>query len=199
MTTGPGALALFGGSFDPPHLAHLALAALARDTLDAPVRWLPAGQPWQKAGRRLADGAHRAAMVQRLIDGQPRMALDRRELDREGPTYTIDTVRELAAEHPGTPLWLVIGQDQYARLHTWHQAPALLQAAGLAVAARDGVAPAVPPELAALPHRLRVLPLPAMPISATDVRHRVAGGLPVSPMVGDAVAGYIDLHHLYRD
>ena len=110
---------LFGGSFDPVHNAHVALARLALEQLQLDeVRWIPVGQPWQKS-RQLSDGADREAMVRLAIAGEPRFVVDRIELRRRGVSYTLDTVRELAAAEPGTEWVLILGQDQYASLHTW--------------------------------------------------------------------------------
>ena len=110
---------VFGGSFDPVHNAHVALARLALEQLQLDeVRWIPVGQPWQKS-RRLSDGADREAMVRLAIAGEPRFVVDRIELRRRGVSYTLDTVRELAAAEPGTEWVLILGQDQYASLHTW--------------------------------------------------------------------------------
>lgn len=190
---------LLGGSFNPPHLGHLALARVARDHLRLDeLLWVPAGQPWQKAGQFLAPAADRAAMVSAMIAGEPRMQLDERELHRQGPSYTLDTVLELQAERPGAELFLVIGQDQYAGLHTWRQPAALLAAVTLAVAARDGQAPQASPLLAALPHRPETLPLPRTDVSASTIRAALAAGQPVDRMVGEPVARYIDQHLLYR-
>lgn len=195
----PRRLGVYGGSFDPPHLAHLALACMARDALGLDeLRLVPAGQPWQKAHRTLAPGAHRAAMVERLIEGEPRLVVDRRELHRTGPSYTVDTLRELAAECPGAQLFLVLGADPFARLDTWHQADDLPGLATLAVAARAGQAPQPPAAWAGRSIAWQAIPLPRMDISSSDVRARVAAGEPVSPLVGEAVAGYIDQHQLYR-
>jgi nicotinate-nucleotide adenylyltransferase len=196
----PRRIGLFGGSFDPPHLAHRALGALAlaHARLDE-LRWLPAGQPWQKAARVLAPREHRVAMLHLLLAGEPRFVLDERELDRAGPTYTIDTVREFAVEHPGAELLLVIGQDQYGRFDTWREWRELLQRVTLAVAGRDGAAPAAPPALATLPHRVVALPLPAMPVSSTAARAAAAQGIRVDALVGPAVAGYIENHRLYSE
>ena len=194
----PRRIGLLGGTFDPPHLAHLALARLARQALALDeLRWLPAGQPWQKAGRRLAEGAHRQAMVRALIQGEDGFVVDTRELERAGPSYTVDTVREIAAEAPGAALFLVIGQDQYARLDTWREWPALLQAVTLAVAGREGASPAPAPAVAAVAHRMVALPLPAMPISSTAVRQAVARGEDATGLAGPEVARYIGRHHLY--
>lgn len=180
---------LFGGSFNPPHRGHLALARAARDQLGlTQVRWLPAGQPWQKEARLIAPGTDRAAMVAALIAHEPGMTLDTRELQRPGPSYTIDTVTELSAQHPGVCWWLLLGQDQHARLPTWHRAPELLGRVRLAVAARCGVAP----------QGVTTIDMPPADISATAVRAEVAAGQDVTPLVGAAVARYIAQHHLYR-
>jgi nicotinate-nucleotide adenylyltransferase len=196
----PRRIGLLGGSFDPPHLAHRALGdlALAHLGLDQ-LRWLPAGQPWQKAARTLAARAHRVAMLRLLLAGEPRFVIDERELDRAGPTYTIDTVREFAHQHPGAELLLVIGQDQYGRFDTWREWPELLRRVTLAVAGRDGTAPAPPPALAAEAHRVVALPLPAMPVSSTAARAAAAKGLRVDALAGPAVAGYIAQHRLYSE
>ncbi len=196
----PRRIGLFGGTFDPPHLAHLALARVARDALALDeLRWIPAGQPWQKSGRRLAPGEHRAAMVRALVGAEPGFVVDTRELGRPGPSYTMDTVREIAHEVPGAELYLVIGQDQYARLDTWHEWASLLAAVTLAVAGREGRPPAPPPALAARAHRVQALPLPAMRISSTAAREAIAQGLPAADLVGPDVARYIAHHHLYAE
>ncbi|MFM7533993.1 MAG: nicotinate-nucleotide adenylyltransferase [Rubrivivax sp.] len=198
-SSGPRRIGLFGGTFDPPHLAHLALARVARDTLGLDeLRWLPAGQPWQKAGRQLALGAHRVAMVRALIGAEAGFVVDARELERAGPSYTVDSVREVAREAEGAELFLVIGQDQYARFDTWREWPALLEAVTLAVAGREGAAPEPPGALAHRPHRVRALPLPPMPVSSTAVREALARGRDISALAGPEVARYIAGHHLYE-
>ncbi len=187
---------LFGGTFDPAHKAHLALAhaALAALRLDE-VRWVPTGQPWQK-DRQITPAEHRQAMVRLAIEGEPRFVLDRIEIERQGPSYTLDTVRELRAARPDTDWVLVIGQDQYAGLHTWRDWPQLLSLVTLAVANRPGAPMAPHPEVMAHPHR--AVPLPMLDISATDVRQRVAAGQDISQLVPPQVARYIETHHLYR-
>ncbi|WP_425257929.1 nicotinate-nucleotide adenylyltransferase [Rubrivivax sp. RP6-9] len=188
-------IGLFGGTFDPVHNAHVALArsALVDLQLDA-VRWIPAGQPWQK-DRQVTDAVHRAAMVQLAIAGEPRFVLDRIEIDRAGPSYTLDTVRALQAAQPGQQWFLLIGQDQYAGLHTWNQWQELLTRVTLAVANRPGAAPAVHADVLRFPHRS--VPLAMLDISSTDIRRRAALGLDISTLVPADVAGYIDQHRLY--
>jgi nicotinate-nucleotide adenylyltransferase len=171
----------------------MALQQLGLDEL----RWLPAGAPWQKAGRLMADAGHRAAMLAVLLASEPRCVIDRRELERVGPTYTIDTVRELQAERSGVEWYLILGQDQYAQFHTWRDAPELLQRLTLAVAGRGGQAPRAPPALAGLPQRCVLLDMAPTDISATDIRTRIAAGQAVAALVGEHVASYIEQHQLY--
>ena len=197
--TPPRRIGLFGGSFNPPHLAHLALARAARDTLALDeLRWIPAGAPWQKPAHEMAAPAHRWAMVQRLIHDEPGMLADGREIQRPGPTYTRDTVAELRREWPQAELVLILGQDQYARVDTWRDAAQWRSDVRFAVAARHGEAPNPPPGWDASNHRRDVVPLPEHPISATDIRRRVVAGQPVEELVGADVARYIDQHRLYR-
>lgn len=189
-------IGLFGGSFDPVHNAHLALAreALAALALDE-LRWIPAGQAWQKA-RPLSAAAHREAMLRLAIAGEPRYLLDRSELDRPGPSYTLDTVRALQAARPGAECYLLIGADQYAGLHTWVGWQELLARVVLAVANRPGPLPPVHPDVLRQPHR--VVPLAMLDISSTEVRRRVAAGEDIAALVPPAVARYIAEHSLYR-
>jgi nicotinate-nucleotide adenylyltransferase len=187
---------IFGGTFDPPHNAHVALACAALDELQLDeVRWIPAGRPWQKA-RAITPAEHREAMVRAAIDGEPRFVLDRSELQRNGPSYTLDTVRALAKERPEAQWFLVIGADQYAGLHTWRDWQQLLGLVTLAVANRPGPMPAMNEQVLRFPHR--VVPLPMLDISATDIRARAARGLPIGSLVPAAVARYIESHGLYR-
>lgn len=190
-------LALFGGSFDPPHLGHLAFARLALQAL-GPDRllWLPAGRQWQKPDQVMVTAAHRAGMISRLIAGEPRFGLDERELHRRGPSFTADTLREFAGQHPGAELLFLLGQDQYARLPTWYQVETVAALATLVVVPRAGEAVVTPPGLPS--HRLQVLALPDIPLSSTAVRDAVARGEDISPMVGAEVASYIASHRLYE-
>jgi len=187
---------LFGGSFDPVHNAHLALARAALATLQLDeVRWIPAGQAWQKA-RPLTDAMQRLAMLQLALSGEPRFVLDRSEIERPGPSYTLDTVRALAAAQPGTQWFLIIGHDQYAGLHTWNGWRQLLTLVTLAVANRPGELREAHEDVRHCSHR--VVPLPMLDVSATVVRERAAAGQDISTLVPPEVARYIDSHRLYR-
>jgi nicotinate-nucleotide adenylyltransferase len=189
-------IGLFGGTFDPVHTAHVALARQALDALALDeLRWIPAGQPWQKA-RQLAAPQHREAMVRLAIEGESRFMLDRCELKRQGPSFTLDTVRELQAKEPGNEWFLILGQDQYAGLHTWRDWRELLARVTLAIANRPGVTPAPHPDVQKVPHQM--VPLPMMDVSSTAIRDRIAEGEGVTELVPPAVARYIDQNDLYR-
>ncbi len=188
-------IGLLGGTFDPVHNAHLALGRAALDALALDeLRWVPAGTPWQKA-RVVTHAEHRVAMLQLALAGEPRFTLERCELERPGPSYTLDTVRELQQREPGATWFLVVGQDQYTNLPTWHGWQDLLSRVTLAVAARPGATPATDARLQGLTPC--VLPLPAMDIAASALRQRVAGGQSLDGWVPPAVARYIDQHALY--
>ena len=187
---------LFGGSFDPVHNAHVALATLALEQLALDeVRWIPVGHPWQKT-RKLSAAADREAMVRLAIAGEPRFVVDRSELRRRGVSYTLDTVRELAAAEPDNQWVLILGQDQYAALHTWRDWRALVARVTLAIANRPDVEAAPNPQIATVPHHM--VSLPMMDISSTEVRRRVAAGESIANLVPPAVASYIERRQLYR-
>jgi len=189
-------IGLFGGSFDPVHNAHVALArlALAELALDE-LRWVPAGHSWQKA-RSMTPAVHREAMVRLAIEGTPQFVLDRCELERSGPSYTLDTVRTLQAAEPEAIWFLVIGQDQYAGFHTWHGWQELLGRITLAIANRPDAPLAADPQVLRVPHA--AVSLPMMDVSSTDIRERIHVGLAITDLVPQAVARYIDQHHLYQ-
>jgi len=189
-------IGLFGGTFDPPHNAHVALARLALTELALDeLRWIPAGQPWQKA-RQITPAAQREAMVRLAMGDEPRFVLERCEIRRAGPSFTLDTVRELQAAQTGAQWFLIIGQDQYAGLHTWRDWRKLLSRVTLAVANRPGVAVEPHPDVRAAAHQ--VVPLPMLDIASTDIRARVAAGQVIDTLVPVSVARYIEANHLYH-
>jgi len=160
------------------------------------VRWIPAGHPWQKT-RKLADAAHRQAMVALAIEGEPRFVLDPIELQRPGPSYMLDTVMALQAAQPDAQWFLIIGQDQQAGLPSWHGAGELVQRLTLAVAQRPG-APGDAHSLLPAGSVVHTVPLPPMALSSTEVRERCAAGQPIDHLVPQKVARYIGQHGLYR-
>lgn len=197
MNSAAQRVGMFGGAFDPPHRAHVALARAAVDQLGLQaLHVLPTGDAWHKA-RTLTDGSHRLAMARLAFAELPQAVVDPRELERAGPTYSIDTLRELQAEHPQAQLVLLMGEDQAAGFTRWHAWQDIARVAILGVAGRgtgQGVA-----ALRALPGaRVEALRLPQMPESATDIRARLTAGQAIAELVPPAVASYIESHHLYQ-
>ena len=193
-STGP--IAVLGGTFDPVHNAHLAIAARALEALGARrVLWMPTGTP---AYRRapVAPGEHRLAMLRLALAGEPRYAIDERELAPGHSGHTYDTLAALRAElGAGTPLVMLIGGDQYARLAGWHRWKELFGLARFAVFARpgEGAGPEGVPEGAVV--HVAMAPLP---VSASDIRARLARGESVAGLVPAAVIEYIQRHRLYH-
>lgn len=209
----------YGGTFDPVHHGHLAVAHAVSVGLHAPLWLVPAADPPHKGPTR-ANATQRAQMLDLAVADLPGLAVDRRELRRDGPSYSFDTLRELRAEFgPAVPIVWMIGADSLAELDTWHRWRELFDLAHLLVVERPGVAidatslarsaPEVAAEVAprwcapqALQEsahgRLAAFPLPELrPESSTELRRRIAAGEPWHDWVPAAVAGYIDRHRLY--
>ena len=203
MTTPPRRLGVFGGAFDPPHVAHVALARVAIEQLALDALWvIPTGQAWHKA-RTLSPAEHRLNLVRLAFESVSKVIVDDRETRRDGPTYTIDTLRELQAENPHADLFLIIGADQARSLDQWHEWEEVVKSATICVAGREQSVSVsasssdefVPP--LALKTRFVGLRMPFNPISATAIRTRVAECEPIGALVGEPVARYIAQHHLY--
>ena len=206
--TGDGRrMGIFGGTFDPPHLAHLALAEAARDALQlGTVVFIPAGDPWLKSSEReITPGAYRLGMVRAATEGIFWAAGSGMEIDREGPTYSLDTVQAMAAGGDAADeWWFILGVDAFRELASWHEPARLMELVRFAVVRRDGdTSPLVTPELrAALPgidDRVDEVPMPRMDVSSTDIRARILEGRSTEGLLSDAVRAYIDEHELYRE
>lgn len=192
-------IGVFGGAFDPPHLGHIALARAAVEQLKLDeLRVFPTGQAWHKA-RALSPAAHRLAMAQLAFGDVPHAVVDGRELQRQGPTYTVDTLRELRAECPDATFLLVIGADQAESLHSWRDTAEIARLATISIAARARpISAAAPFDASRLPPGLREpVELPPLPVSSTEIRQLAAAGGDVLHLVPPSVARYIDRHHLY--
>lgn len=209
----------YGGTFDPVHNGHVAIACTVRDALAAEVRLIPAADPPHK-GEPHADAGHRARMLELAVADERGLVVDRRELHREGPSYTIDTLRGLRAElgDQVAMAWL-IGSDSLAGLHTWHRWRELFTYAHILAVERTGSrvdavslgrdAPEVQFEIgprlrpagqlrASAAGGFAVLPLPRpRPESSTELRRRLVAGEPWQDWVSPAVAAYIRRHRLY--
>lgn len=193
-------IGLLGGSFDPVHLAHLALAQAALTQLHlAGVQFIPAAQPWQRRPLQASE-AQRLDMLRLTLAGQDRFSINTSELDRGGPTYTIDTIRQLPA---GVRYVWLLGTDQLVNFCTWRDWQDIIARIDLAVAQRPGSALAPPPALAAAlathGRQLEIIPFTPRQISASDIRARQARGESLQDLVAPAVADYINAHGLYRE
>jgi len=193
-------IGVFGGAFDPPHAGHLALAQSALEQLQLDrLHVVPTGQAWHKA-RTLTAAEHRLAMARLAFGGMERVVVDPREIERAGPSYTVDTLWELQQQYPAAPLFLVIGQDQADALSTWSRSDEILKIAIICVAGRAIPAGAAglfePSNFPAAPFQR--LSMPPMDVNATDLRRRLALHQSVVPLVFEPVARYIAHHHLYQ-
>lgn len=197
-------IGLYGGAFDPPHLAHIALARAAVQELGLHrLHITPTGGAWHKS-RPLSAARHRLAMCRLSFADLPQAVIDPRELRRRGPSYTIDTLLALQAAYPASArLHLIIGADQAAAFHTWKDAVRITQLATVCIARRASQDEA-PPEstLSTLPGLPQVAPhlldTPALAHSSTRVRQMAAAGQPLLAHVTPEVARYIARHHLYE-
>jgi nicotinate-nucleotide adenylyltransferase len=193
-------IGILGGTFDPVHAGHLVLAEQARDQLALDqVLFIPAGEPWRKSGREIAAAEHRLAMLKLAIEGNEHFAISDIELRRDGPTYTAETRQSLAAERLDDQFWFIMGADALADLPHWHEPERIVQHAMLAVAPREAqevnvMALSVP----GIAGRIVMFDCPALAISSTDVRARIAAGRSVRYLVPEAVTAYIAAHGLYR-
>jgi nicotinate-nucleotide adenylyltransferase len=188
-----GGVGVFGGTFDPPHVGHVAVAANVRWALGLDqVLLVVANEPWQKAHRPVSSAADRLAMVEAAVDGVPGVAASALEIERGGPSYTVDTLDELARHHPGAPLHVVVGADAAALLDTWERAADVRDRAGVVVVGRPGAADVLPPGWEAT--RVEV---PLLDVSSTDLRARVADGRPLDGLVPPRVVVMIRERGLY--
>ena len=187
---------IMGGTFDPIHHGHLVAASevAALFELDE-VIFVPTGEPWQKSERRVSPAEHRYLMTVIATASNPRFWVSRVDIDRAGPTYTIDTIRDIGRQRPDAELFFITGADALGQILSWKDADETLHRARFVGVTRPGY------ELsdAHLPiDSVTLLDVPAMAISSSDCRDRVAGGQPVWYLVPDGVVQYINKHGLYR-
>jgi len=185
-----------GGTFDPIHHGHLVAASEAGFVLGLDeVLFVPTGHPWQKQDRAVTPGWHRLAMCDAAVAGSHRFATSRVDVDRPGPTYTVDTLRDLAGDHPGADFFFITGADALRGILAWRDAEEVLRRASLVGVTRPGHVLADP---GIGEHAVTLIDVPALAISSTDIRGRTARGAPIDYLVPAAVADYIERHHLYR-
>jgi len=196
-------IGVMGGTFDPIHNGHIAIGQETRTRLNlAQIVFVPAGQPWMKSERPLAPAVHRLEMVRLAIAPYPYFRLSRIEIDRAGPTYTIDTITELRAQLAGgDELYFILGWDSLAQLPQWRDVSCLIKLCRLVAIPRPGYSlpdfKSLESKIPRLSQRLVLLDKPEIDISATDIRNRVAQGLSISHLVPAPVEEYIKRHRLY--
>ncbi|HUG42473.1 MAG TPA: nicotinate-nucleotide adenylyltransferase [Longimicrobiales bacterium] len=191
-------LGVFGGTFDPPHVGHLVVAqeVLHRLALDR-LLVVPAAVPPHKRDQPVTGGAVRLAMARAAMAALDRVEVSDLELRRDGPSYTVDTLRALRADHPDAELFLVLGADQVRELDTWHEADELRRLATLVVFRRAGQDPDPPGAVAT--GELLEIEVPRLDISSTEIRRRVGAGEPVRFLVPEAALEVIEREGLYRE
>jgi nicotinate-nucleotide adenylyltransferase len=197
-----GAIGILGGTFDPIHIAHLAIAEEAREALELEqVVFMPAAMPPHKVDRPVSDPGHRLAMIELAIADNPGFETSRIELERSGPSYTVDTLEALAAERDN--LVLIMSAEAFRDLRTWHRPERILELARIAVVPRDGFPDANRAFLAehfpGSEDRAVFLSGPRLRLSASELRDRASNGRSLRYLVPDAVAAYIGDHALYSD
>ncbi len=188
-------LGVMGGTFDPIHHGHLVAASEVQSHFELDeVVFVPTGQPWQKDDRRVSPPEHRYLMTVIATASNPRFTVSRVDIDRPGPTYTIDTLRDLKAERPDDELFFITGADALAQILSWKDSHEMWELAHFIGVTRPGH------ELSdkGLPEdNVTLQEVPAMAISSTDCRARVAEGEPVWYLVPDGVVQYINKYSLY--
>lgn len=188
---------LFGGSFNPPHIAHLVVAEIARDQFGFDeVWWIPNATPPHKSNDELAAVEHRLAMTERAVDGNSGFRVCNIEIERAGVSYTVETIRALQEQHPETEFGLLIGSDSLDHFESWHRPDEIAERVPLVVYKRPGVI-----EQAAAPrfaNHVHFVSAPVMEVSGTEVRARRRAGRSIRYLVPDAVRAYIEAHNLYE-
>jgi nicotinate-nucleotide adenylyltransferase len=190
----PAKVGVFGGTFDPPQNGHIAVAQAVLDCLQLDlVLFVPAGDPWQK--QEPSSAADRVEMVNLAIQGIDKFVVSTVDIDRAGPTYTVDTLRDIANQFPHSQLYFIMGDDAFAGITSWKDFNKLGEFATLVVVSRHGNSPEVP---ATLSPSVNLLEISALPISSTLCRERIANGDSLEGLVPEQVAEYVANHKLYR-
>ena len=196
---------ILGGTFDPVHIGHMAVADVVKDELGlAEVVFMPAGKPWLKADVSVLSAGHRLNMVRLAIAGEPYFKASTMEIERVGPTYSVDTMAEMRREiEDDGELFFIIGWDNLVELPRWHQPERLIPLCRLVAVPRVGFPvpnlASIEASIPGISQRVIMLDKPQIDISASAIRERVRQGLPISHLVPEAVEKYIKENGLYRE
>lgn len=190
-------LGVMGGTFDPPHNGHLLAASEAQSRFDLDeVVFVPAGQPWQKSSQTVSSAEDRYDMTVIATVAHPSFSVSRVDLDRPGPTYTVDTLRDIGAAYPEHDLFFITGADALSGIGTWRDAEACLEMAHFVGCTRPGHQL----DDEGLPRsQVTLLEIPALSISSSQCRARAAAGQPIWYLVPDGVVQYVAKRHMYRE
>lgn len=193
-------LGVMGGTFDPIHHGHLLTAEEAAVQFGLhQVIFVPTGRPWMKADREVTPAEHRYLMTVIATASNPRFTVSRIEIDRPGPTYTVDTLRALRQQHPDAELFFVTGADAMLEIFHWKDPEELFALAHFIAATRPGYDLAHFEAEAPTAHpKVTVMNIPALAISSTDIRQRVREGRPIRYLLPEGVKSYIEKEGLYR-
>jgi len=196
-------IGVLGGTFDPIHMGHLLVAEEARARLNlTETLFMPAGQPWLKPNNVISPAEHRVEMVRLAIADRPYFKLSTMEIERTGPTYTVDTIAELQSQiGAGDELFFILGWDNLNQLPQWHEPSRLVKMCRLVAVPRvDSPTPdldSLEAAIAGLSQRVILLDTPQIDINASEIRRRVARGQSISQLVPEPVERYIQEHRLY--
>ena len=197
-------IGVLGGTFDPVHNGHLAIAEEARSYLNLnEVIFLPAGQPWMKADRSISPARHRTAMLALALQSRPYFKFSTIEIEHQGPSYSVNSIAELKSQAVEPTDWyFILGWDNLAKIPQWREPAKLIEMCFLAAVPRPGYErpnmKKLEAELPGISKKVILMDKPRLEISATDIRSKVAQGLPISGLVPEAVEEYINENGLYR-
>jgi nicotinate-nucleotide adenylyltransferase len=198
-------IGVFGGTFDPVHLGHLAVAAEVRRAMNlADFIFMPAGQPYFKNLKNISDSQHRLNMLRLALQDKPFYSISQLELERPGPTYAVESMSKMKAGlKAGEELYFILGWDALMNLPKWREAARLIEICRIVAVPRPGFSQPdiaqIEKELTGIARRCTILERPLIDISSSAIRRRVAEGLPIAKMVPAAVEEYIHANSLYRE
>lgn len=196
-------IGIFGGTFDPVHIGHLIVADQAASDLRLDrVVFLPAGRPWFKSNRLITDGKDRLQMLKLAVRGNSRFDVSEIELNRSGPTYSVESIPLLKQQYDGAEIYFLLGKDALADIHKWQQPDKIIQMCHVVGLSRPGYESidwdTIDRIIPGASQKIRLLQVPLIGVSSSDIRTMVAGGKSIRFLIPDDVLDYIERNALYR-